>query len=191
MIMRRSREGLKPAGGFNMFENLPIRDKELFLRYAIPCGEVLVKRGELKEELLKGLNDSVKNREEIEIPIENVFKVATRMCTILARQMDKKEIDSEVIRRYFLIEHEKAIKWRKQIKPDLKISECLVYPGRILRIDPDRILVKTKHGGKFFRDDFAEGLRKKDWVSTHYDYIAEKIKADHINKMLKEREHGK
>ncbi|UCC91411.1 MAG: hypothetical protein JSV39_03815 [Candidatus Aenigmatarchaeota archaeon] len=170
-----------------MFKNLPIKDKELFLRYAIPCGEVLVKRGGLREELLKKLNDSVKKKEEIETPIENVFKIATRMCTILAKQMGKREIDSEVIRRYFLIEHEKAIKWRKEIRPDLKVSECLVYPGRILRVDPDRILVKTKQGEGFFRKDFAEGLKKKDRVSVHYDYIAEKIKADHFNKMLKRR----
>jgi hypothetical protein len=174
-----------------MFEVLPIKDKELFLRYAIPCGEVLVNRGEIKEELLNHLNYSVKNKEEIQTPIENVFKVATRMCTILAKRMGKKEIDSEVIRRYFLIEHEKAIKWRKKVRPDLKVEECLVYPGRVLRIDPDRILVKTKEGEKLFRKDFAEGLRKKDWVSVHYDYISEKIKTNHVNKMLRKGEHEK
>jgi len=171
-----------------MFEILPIKNKELFLRYAIPCGEVLVKRGELREDLLKKLNDSVRNRQEIEIPIERVFKVAAGMCSILAKQMGKNEIDSEVIRRYFLIEHEKAIRWRKQIKPDLKIKECLVYPGKVLRIDPDSVLVKTKLGEKLLRN-FEEGLKAKDWVSVHYDYISEKIRADHVNKMLKRRRH--
>jgi hypothetical protein len=170
-----------------MFRVLPIKDKELFLRYAIPCGEVLVNRGELREELLRGLNDSVRNKQEIETPIENVFKVATRMCTILAKQMGKKEIDSEVIRKYFLLEHEKAIRWRKQIKPDINVRECLVYPGRVLRIDPDGILVKTKLGERLFRADFAEGLKPKDWVSVHYDYVSEKMKTDHVNRMLKRR----
>lgn len=174
-----------------MFKILPVKDKELFLRYAIPCGEVLVNRGELKEELLSQLNNSVKNKEEIQTPIENVFKIAARMCTILAKEMGKKEIDPEVIRRYFLIEHEKAIKWRKRVRPDLKVKDCMVYPGRILRIDPDRILVKTKQGEKFFRKDFAEDLRKKDWVSVHYDYIAERIKTDHVNKMLRKGGHEK
>jgi hypothetical protein len=171
-----------------MFKVLPIKDKELFLSYAIPCGEVLVKRGELREELLKKLNDSVRDREEIGIPVENVFKVATRMCTILAKRMSKKEIDSEVIRRYFLIEHEKAIKWRKETKPDLKVRDCLVYPGRILRFDPEGILVKTRLGDKFFRGDFARGLKPRDWVSVHYDYVAEKIKSHQVNKMLRVRE---
>jgi hypothetical protein len=170
-----------------MFRILPIRNRELFLRYAIPCGEVLVNRGELKGELLRQLNDSVKNRQEIDVPIERVFRVAARMCTILAKRMGRNDIDDEVIRRYFLLEHEKAIRWRKEIKPDLKISECLVYPGRVLRIDPDNVLVKTNLEEKLFRNGFAEGLKRKDWVSVHYDYVSEKIKADHVNKMLRRR----
>ena len=174
-----------------MFRVLPIKDKELFLRYAIPCGEVLVKRGEVKAKLLKQLNDSVKNRQEIRTPVEDVFKVATRMCTILAKQMGKKEIDSEVIRKYFLIEHERAILWRKQIKPEITVKECKVYPGRILRIDPNGILVKTKLGEKLYRDDFAKGLKAKDWVSVHYDYVTEKLKTNHVNKMLRGVKNGK
>ncbi len=83
------------------------------------------------------------------------------------------------------MEHENAIRWRKEIKPDLKVRDCLVYPGRILRVDPDRVLVKTNLEEKFFRNDFAEGLKKKDWVSVHYDYISEKIKQSQANKMLK------
>jgi hypothetical protein len=173
-----------------MFRILPIKNKELFLRYAIPCGEVLVKRGELKEELLRQLNDSVKNRQEIDVPIERVFKVATRMCSILAKQMGRKEIDEEVIRRYFLLEHEKAIRWRRQIKPDIRLEDCMVHPGRILSIGPDKVLVKTKTGEKLFRNDFAEGLKNRDWVSVHYDYIAEKIKKDQVDKMLERRKNG-
>jgi poly-beta-hydroxyalkanoate depolymerase len=84
-----------------MFKILPIKNKELFLRYAIPCGEVLVRRGELQNDILEELSQSVSEGKEIRIPIEKIFKVASRMCTILAKQMRKKEIDEEVIRRYF------------------------------------------------------------------------------------------
>jgi len=174
-----------------MFKNLPVKDKGLFLRYAIPCGEVLVKRGELKEELLRKLNSSVRTGEEISTDIEDVFKVASRMCTILAKQMGKSEIDSEVIRRYFLIEHEKAIKWRKQIKPDISVRECKVYPGRVMRTDKRGVLVKTRLGERLYRDDFAQELKSKDWVSVHYNYIAEKIKSDHVSKMLGRRKNEK
>jgi len=167
---------------------LPIRNRELFLRYAIPCGEVLVGRGELREDLLKALNDSVKNGLETDFPIEGVFRVATRMCSILAKRMGREEIDDEVIRRYFLLEHEKAIRWRKEIRPDLKVRECMVYPGRVLRIDPDRVLVRTEKGEGFFRNDFAEGLKKKDWVSVHYDYVSERLRKRHADRMMRRKD---
>ncbi len=166
-----------------MFKVLPIKDRELFLRYAIPCGEFLVKRGEVKQELLSKLNDVVRNGQETDIPIEKTFKVASRMCTILAKQMGKKEIDADVIRRYFLVEHENAIRWRKQIRPELKLEECLVYPGRVLKLGNESVLVKTPLGERLFRDDFANGIKANDWVSVHYDYIAEKISPDHVRMM--------
>lgn len=166
---------------------LQIRDKDLFLRYAVPCGEVLVKRGDLKAELLRKFNDSVKHKQGVEYPIEDVFKVATRMCTILAKRMGKKEIDSEVIRRYFLLEHDKAIQWRKQIKPDINIKECSVKPSKVLEIHDDKIRVMTRLGEMMCRPDFVRNLRINEWVSVHYDYIDERLKPHHVNKMLKEK----
>ena len=167
------------------FKVLPIKDKELFLRYAIPCGEVLVKRGELKEELLKNLNDSVANGRKIDVPVEDIFKVASRMCTIIAKRMGKKEIDEDVIRKYFLLEHEKAIIWRKKIYPDLSVRDCKVYPGRVLKIDEDGALVRTPIGERKLRTDFSGDLKKGDRVSAHYGYVAEKIKPWHARRMIK------
>jgi hypothetical protein len=166
-----------------MFKVLPIKDRELFLRYAIPCGEFLVKRGELKGEVLDSLNEAVRNGSGTAIPIEKVFNVAARMCTIIAKQMGKHEIDAEVIRRYFLVEHENAIKWRQQVRPELKLEDCLVHPGRVLKINEGNILVRTPLGDRLFRNDFAHGLAAKDWVSVHYDYISEKINPVYAGRM--------
>ncbi len=166
------------------FRVLPIKDKQLFLRYAIPCGEVLVKRGELRQELLHELSDSVEHGQEIDAPIGDIFKVASRMCTILAKRMGKTEIDDEVIRRYFMLEHEKAIRWRKLVRPDINVKECMVYPGKVLKIDFDKALVKTPLGEAMLRNEFTPGLHEGDRVSTHYDYISEKIKPEHARKML-------
>lgn len=169
------------------FKALPIKDKELFLRYAIPCGEVLVRRGELKEELLNELKESVEHGEEIDAPVGDIFKVATRMCTILAKRMGKTEIDDEVIRRYFMLEHEKAILWRKQVRPEIDVKECMVYPGRVLKIDFDKALVQTPLGEAMLKNDFTPGLHKGDLVSTHYDFVSEKIKKAHARKMMEDR----
>ena len=169
------------------FKVLPIKDRDLFLRYAIPCGEVLVNRGELKKEILGKMSEAVKQGKVIDFPIEDNFKVASRMCTIIAKKMGKNVIDSEVIRRYFLLEHEKAIRWRKQLRPDINVRECKVYPGRVLKIDEDHAIVKTPLGEAMLRSDFTAGLKMKkgDWVSTHYDYVSEKLSTNHVNRMKK------
>jgi hypothetical protein len=171
------------------FRVLPIKDRELFLRYAIPCGEVLVNRGELKRELLERMNDTVKQGKEIDFPIEDNFRVASRMCTIIAKRMGKNVIDSEVIRRYFLLEHEKAIRWRKRIRPDIDVKECRVYPGRVLHIDEGHAVVKTPLGEAVLRTNFTAGLRLKegDWVSKHYGYVSDKLDTSHVNRMTKKK----
>ncbi len=169
-----------------MFKTLPIQNKELFLKYAIPCGEVLVDRGELKERLLNKLKDSVIDQKELNYDIENIFKVATRMCTILGTKMGKDSIDEEVIRKYFLHEHEKAIQWRMQIKPDVVPERCRVYPGRVINENNKGILVNTPLGRIVAKTDFTDKLKTGDWVSMHYSQIAEKIPRPEADSMINE-----
>lgn len=166
------------------FEVLPIEDRELFLRYAVPCGQVLVKRGDLREEVLDHLSESVSQGRRIDVPVENIFKVASRMCTIIAKRMGKDSIDAEVIRKYFLREHDKAIEWRRRIKPDINVRDCSVKAGKIKRIADGSAVVKTKMGELVCKTDFDRKLRESDWVSVHYDYIGEKLKRHYLNRML-------
>ncbi len=56
-----------------------------------------------------------------------------------------------------------------------------------MRIDPDKVLVRTKLGEKFFRNDFVGNLKNGDRVSVHYDYVSERIKQNHVNRMLRRR----
>jgi len=169
-----------------MFKTLPIKDRELFLKYAIPCGEVLVDRGELKQRLLNKMKDSVIDQKELNCDIENTFKVATRMCTILGANMGKSEIDEEVIRKYFLHEHEKAIQWRMQIKPDVVPERCRVYPGRVVSENNKGVLLNTPLGRVVAKTDFMDSLKTGDWVSMHYSRIAEKIPKKEADSMINE-----
>ena len=169
-----------------MFRSLTIKDKELFLKYAIPCGDVLVERGELKHKLLDRMKSSVISQNELNYEIENIFRVAVRMCTIIGIQMGKKEIDEEVIRRYFLHEHEKAIQWRMQIKPDVIPERCRVYPGRVIRANNDGTILNTPLGRVVSKDEFVDRLKTGDWVSMHYSQIAEKIPGKEADLMINE-----
>ncbi len=165
---------------------LPIADKELFLRYAIPCGEVLVKRGSLDSKLLKKAEKIVTDGKAANIKPEEMFPTAAKMCTIIAHRMGKKTIDQEVIRRYFLFEHEKAVRWRMKLYPDVIPEKCIVYPARVLR-SGELLLVNTPAGKKILDMRFAPEVKRGDWVSTHYSYASEKISGETAKKMMKRK----
>ncbi len=105
------------------------------------------------------------------------------MCTLLARDMGKKEIDRDVIRRYFLFEHGKAVMWRSRFFPDVNPRDCLVYPARVLD-SRDRLMLRTPLGERIAKNSFETELRRNDWVSIHYDQIAERIDAETAKRML-------
>jgi hydrogenase maturation factor len=163
---------------------LPIENKELFLRYAIPCGQVLVKRGSLDPRLLKKAEKIVTDGKTANINPGEMFPTAAKMCTLLAHKMGKKVIDAVVIRRYFLFEHEKAVRWRMRIYPDVVSEKCIVFPARVLH-SGELMLVNTPSGKKILDTRFAPEARRGDWVSMHYSYASEKITPDTAKRMLR------
>jgi hydrogenase maturation factor len=165
---------------------LPITDKELFLRYAIPCGEVLVNRGSLDARLLKKAEKIVTDGKAANINPEKMFPTAAKMCTLIARKMGKKEVDAQVIRRYFLFEHEKAVRWRMRIYPDVAPEKCIVFPARVLR-SGELLLVNTPSGKKILDTRFAPEVKRGDWVATHYSYASEKIPSETAKRMMRKR----
>lgn len=165
---------------------LPITDKELFLRYAIPCGEVLVKRGSLDPKLLKKAERIVTDGKTANIDPAKMFPTAAKMCTLIAHKMGKKTINQEVIRRYFLFEHEKAVRWRMKIYPDVMPEKCIVYPARVLR-SGELLLVNTPVGKRILDTRFAPEAKRGDWVSAHYSYAPEKIPSETAKRMLRKK----
>ena len=150
-------------------------DKELFLRYAIPCGHVLVNRGDLRgKTLLKLERDLIAGRNIPESTARRIFKVGYAMCMLIARKSGKKSIDMDVIHKYFWEEHVKAIKWRARMYPDVSVEQCKTYRGRVVSIGK-KAVVMTSGGKKSFRKEFVPGLKKGDRVITHYSYVVEKI----------------
>jgi hypothetical protein len=150
-------------------------DKELFLKYAIPCGHVLVTRGDLKEQTLQKLErDLIAGKDIPEATIKKIFKVAYAMCMLIAKKSGKEQINRNVTHRYFWKEHAKAIKWRAKIYPDVVAEQCRIYRGRVLSVG-ERAIVLSSQGKKSFRKEFVPDLKKGDFVVTHYNYVVEKI----------------
>lgn len=149
------------------------KSKELFLKYAIPCGHILVSRGKISKERLGKLKARLLKGEGIK-DVEKVFKTAAGMCYIIANNMGKKMIDRAVIRKYFWYEHSRAIEWRHSIYKDFDKKLCKVYPGKVIKAGK-KAIVKTPIGKRKLKKDFMPDLMKNDLVTVHYDYIIEKI----------------
>lgn len=164
---------------------MKITDRSLFLRYAIPCGHVLVKRGDLKQETLDSVKERLLRGEGVREDLEALFPIAVRMCKLLAQKSGKGAIDPEVIRDYFWREHAKAVEWRAEIYPDLPKEECLTFPARVLEPGKNP-LVETPLGKKRAKADFVSQVKKDDWVIVHYDYIVEKIPWEQAERLLAE-----
>jgi len=145
--------------------------KKLFLKYAIPCGHVLVKRGYLKEEKLERITKKLIENKKISENLEKIFPVGMRMCFLTAKRMKKKKIDENVIREYFWNEHEKAILWRSQIYPDIPES-CKIVRGKVIK-SGKIAKVLTEKGEIKAKTDFVK-VFPGDEVIVHYDYIVEK-----------------
>lgn len=151
------------------------KDRLLFLKYALPCASTLVKRGNVKQEYINELILMVSNNKAPEETAEAMFKVANAMCDSIANRMDKSNVDSEVIRQYFLLEHSKVVDDRYELMRDFNPVDCRTYPGRVVRLGNGSAIVDTKLGEKNYKTIFAKGLKQNDKVVVHYDYIIEKI----------------
>ncbi len=161
-----------------------VEDPELFLRYAIPCGNVLVRRGCLDKRVLNKLENGVVLERSFRGDVSRFFPVASKLCQYIASQLGKEKIDSEVIRRYFLIEHKKAVLWRAKHFPDINVKECIVYPGRVINIIKDKIEVNTPAGRKIVKNIFIPEVNKNDWVTVHYDFACERIPNNLARKLM-------
>lgn len=150
-------------------------ERMLFLRYALPCASTFVTRGVISQGYLDNL---VKQVSENRLPDENVedlFKVARAMCTAIAKRMAKDVVDAEVIRQYFLLEHGPVVDERYELMGDFDPVGCKTRAGRVMEVNGAFAQVETSLGRQKYRTDFCRGLAKGDTVSTHYDFIVERI----------------
>lgn len=162
---------------------LPVKDKELFLKYAIPCGRVLVKRGAITQKFLDEMRERVVSGGKLRDEYVNSFKVALFQLSEIARREGKEEINYETIRKYFYSkEHDNAIEWSSKFNKYVDEKLCRVKPGRILEIDHDAI-AETPLGELKIKLDFIPDAKVGDYVTVHYDHGCEIISEELAKEM--------
>lgn len=154
---------------------MKIEDRLLFLKYALPCASTLVKRKKVTQEYVEELMHLVSDGKVPKENAESMFKVANAMCDSIATRMGKTAIDAEVIRQYFLLEHNKVVDDRYELMGDFNPMDCKTYAGKVLEISDGSAIVETRLGRKKYKNLFAKGVKKGDVVAVHFSYIVEKI----------------
>ncbi|MEM7821385.1 MAG: hypothetical protein QXX38_01040 [Candidatus Aenigmatarchaeota archaeon] len=157
---------------------MEIEDKNIFFSYALPCLENPKKKIKIGREEVRRLLFLHEFGEKIPDGNEKLFEVALFYLKKIAKKMGKKKIDKEVIRRYFLKEHNKI--------PGIR-EKCKVKFGKVLKVGKNP-LVKVCGKVKKYRS-FLD-VRTGDAVVIHWNYIVDKPEKIKIlvfgNPLLKE-----
>ncbi len=93
---------------------MDIVDKLIFLRYSAPCIDDFVMQGLMTRDYANEILEATK-RCEVLPNSEIQFDLAYLMCERVAKKLGKEVIDTEVIRSYYLILHNKLLKIHKPI----------------------------------------------------------------------------
>jgi hydrogenase maturation factor len=159
------------------------KSRLLFMKYAIPCANTLVKRGTISQEYVDMLMDAVKNGRQLPKDAEKVFKVAFSACTLIAMDNNTEAIDEDVIRDYFLFKHDDVIDRRYEEMGDFDPDACRTRSGVVESVEDGIAVVANSAGRRSYLTDFVPDLKKGDIVVTHWNFIIEKIDKEITEKM--------
>ena len=164
-----------------------LKDKRLFLNYAMPCIVERVRRGEFtEEEFLKYCEDLAEGKEVSEEEMYNLFPVAMNFIPESAKKLDKIKgdvvtIDKDVVRQYFWYDHDSVVRGR--MNPERE-KYCLILPGKVKQVSGKEGLVETPKGERQVSLAF---LKDKDLVNKHvtihYYHACEIISEDEFNNL--------
>jgi hydrogenase maturation factor len=161
--------------------------KMLFLKYALPCSETLVKRGVISQNYRKKLIKVVFLNKKIPENSEKKFKTANIMCEKIAKKLGKKAIDEVIIRKYFLFNHDKAIKSRYKIFKDFDSLLCRTYSGKVIKLKNRNALIETIIGKRSYKTIFVPKLKIGNYVVVHRNFVVEKIDENLAKKLENKR----
>ena len=167
---------------------IKIKNRHLFFKYAAPCAETLVHRGHKSQEFVDNVIENISKNKEIENKCEENFKVAYAMCRLIAKKKNKKIIDDEVLREYYLFNHDEMVDKRFEQMGDFDPTECRIYSGEVMSVSENNALIKTILGTKKYKIDYAKDLKIKDFVTVHRKFVVEKISKTLAKKLYKLKE---
>jgi hypothetical protein len=156
----------------------------LFMKYSVPCAQVLVTIGKITEKKFQELKEKTRKEEPMEKEeLEKIFEAAFRRIKDLAKRMGKDPWDEDVIIKYFRgQEHNQYIDDGEGAygKVDDRFKErCKVRVGKIRnikKIESNTILeVEIDNEIRIVFGDLIKEPKVGEAVTVHQFYACEKI----------------
>jgi hydrogenase maturation factor len=158
------------------------KSRLLFMKYALPCAGTLVKRGNITQEFVDNLIETVKNSEPLPKNSEKIFKVAFSACSLIALDQKGKMIDADTIHQYYLFEHDVVIDKRYEEMGDFDPDACRIRAGVVQAVGNGFAVVANSAGKRKYRADYCT-VKEGDTVVTHWNFVVEKINQKIAEKM--------
>lgn len=150
-----------------------------FLKYAFSCAEVLVQNKTITEEKYQeirtnAINNKIMSKEEL----SKIFPAAMRRLSEVAEKMKKDIWNIEVLRKYFLEEHNDYIDkgdGMYGVFPKSFCESCKVKTGIILKKEESTYKVKINNEERKVLSELFPNANVGDKIAIHKGYAMEKI----------------
>lgn len=151
-----------------------------FLKYAYPCSFIIKQRGEIDEKEMEELRQAaIKSLPLPKEKLEKIFFRAFQKISPIAKRMKKDVWDIEVLREYFINQHnniiEKGMYAYAQAPQTLK-NLCKVHKAKVIEKNEDALIVEYGEGKiRPVLNELVPQAKVGDIVTIHYGYAVEKL----------------
>lgn len=156
-----------------------MKPEQYFLKYSYPCAHVLVENGSIDEEKLAELREAVFNDESFDREeLIKIFPAAFRRIKEVAKKMSKDMWNLEVIKKYFLEDHNMYIEAKdggyKTAGSSFR-NFCKVYRGEVIKKKGSVLTVKYGNETRNVLNNILPDAEVGDKVSIHQGFAIEKL----------------
>ncbi|MFH1589450.1 MAG: hypothetical protein ABIB43_02700 [archaeon] len=155
-------------------------DAELyFLKYSFPCAHVLLDMGSITQTKFDELKENTLNNKKMnKTELMMLFPAAFRRMNEVAAKMRKDVWDKEVIKHYFLHDHNMYIdkkegnygRFTKTFR-----DFCKIYKAEVIAREDNALTVKFEGGQRTVFSDILPDAKVGDKVSIHQAFAVEKL----------------
>ena len=156
-----------------------MKPEQYFLKYSFPCAHVLVEHGSITEEKLEEIRqnviyDKIMKRDELEF----LFPAAFRRIRDVAVKMYKDVWSMEVLKKYFLEEHNHYIEQQEGNYASFGKTFrefCKVNIGKVTAKEADILTVRYGDKERIVLTEILPDVKIGDKVSIHQGFAVEKF----------------